>query len=161
GSHNPPEYNGFKIGVGKTTLAGPEVQELKARALAVDQGRREAGKRAPGRETKFDALARYLSFVTQSLGKAARRLKVVVDPGNGTGGIVGPQLLRALGHEVIEQFCELDGTFPNHHPDPTVEENLRDLQRRVLAEKADLGIAYDGDADRVGAVDEKGQILWG
>jgi phosphomannomutase/phosphoglucomutase len=161
GSHNPPEYNGFKIGVGKTTLAGPEVQELKARTLAVDQGRREGGKRTPGQETKFDALASYLSFVTQSLGKAARRLKVVVDAGNGTGGLAGPQLLRAIGHEVIELFCELDGSFPNHHPDPTVEENLRDLQAAVKKHGADLGIAYDGDADRVGAVDENGNILWG
>jgi phosphomannomutase/phosphoglucomutase len=165
GSHNPPEYNGFKIGVGKSTLAGPEIQELKALVLAGGSAPASRGSapvaKAPGRETHFDIVAPYLHYVTQTLGKAARKLRVVVDPGNGTGGIVGPQLLRALGHEVIEQFCELDGTFPNHHPDPTVEENLRDLQRRVLAEKADLGIAYDGDADRVGAVDEKGQILWG
>ncbi|GAC1345284.1 MAG: phosphomannomutase/phosphoglucomutase [Myxococcales bacterium] len=166
GSHNPPEYNGFKIGVGKATLAGPEVQELKALALAADArgSGKDARGRAPqrtGRETPFDALASYLSFVTQSLGKASRRLKVVVDPGNGTGGLAGPQLLRALGHEVIELFCELDGSFPNHHPDPTVEENLKDLQEAVRKHKADLGIAYDGDADRVGAVDEKGNILWG
>jgi phosphomannomutase/phosphoglucomutase len=175
GSHNPPEYNGFKIGVGRATLAGPEVQELKALALAADarataKGRDSAaahsaaqhsGAPQPGRETQFDALASYLSFVTQSLGKASRGLKVVVDPGNGTGGLAGPQLLRALGHEVVELFCELDGSFPNHHPDPTVEENLKDLQTAVLEHKADLGIAYDGDADRVGAVDEKGNILWG
>jgi phosphomannomutase / phosphoglucomutase len=175
GSHNPPEYNGFKIGVGRATLAGPEVQELKALALAVDarahgKGRADSSPRAgapqpgaplAGRETQFDALASYLSFVTQSLGKASRRLKVVVDPGNGTGALAGPQLLRALGHEIIELFCELDGSFPNHHPDPTVEENLKDLQAAVLKHKADLGIAYDGDADRVGAVDEKGNILWG
>ena len=160
GSHNPPEYNGFKTGIGKTTLAGPEVQELKAHAQRAAAAPEAAGGRM-GRESEFDAVAPYLHFVTQTLGRAARPLKVVVDAGNGTGGVCGPALLRALGHEVIELFCELDGTFPNHHPDPTVAENLRDLSARVLAEKADLGIAYDGDADRVGAVDEQGNILWG
>ena len=155
GSHNPPEYNGFKIGVGKSTLAGPEVQELKAHALSAKDG----GK--AGRETRHDIVTPYLHYITQTLGGPGRKLKVVCDAGNGTGGVVGPQLLRALGHEVIELFCELDGTFPNHHPDPTVEANLEDLQRKVREVKADLGIAWDGDADRVGAVDEEGNILWG
>ncbi len=155
GSHNPPEYNGFKIGIGKTTLAGPEVQELKARTLAAQDGGRGAD------ESEHDAITPYIHFIVQSLGLAQRPLKVVCDAGNGTGGMVGPRLLRALGHHVIELFCELDGTFPNHHPDPTVEENLKDLQRKVLETKADLGIAWDGDADRVGAVDENAQILWG
>jgi phosphomannomutase / phosphoglucomutase len=157
GSHNPPDYNGFKVGIGKTTLAGAEVQELKQNVL-------HARERDPGRdgvETELDIVTPYLHFVTQTLGKALRKLKVVVDAGNGTGGIVAPRLLRALGHQVIELFCELDGTFPNHHPDPTVPENLRDLQERVRSEKADLGIAFDGDSDRVGAVDENGGILWG
>src|SRR5437764_3418113 len=157
GSHHPPEYNGFKVGVGKTTLAGTEIQELKARWL--DSKARPAAH--PGAESELDIVTPYLHFVTQSLGKAARRLKVLVDPGNGTAAIVAPRLLRALGHEVIELFCELDGTFPNHHPDPTVVENLRDLQAAVRDSKADLGVAFDGDADRVGAVDEKGNILWG
>src|SRR5438067_2803382 len=157
GSHNPPEYNGFKVGVGKTTLAGTEIQELKARVL--DSKARPAAH--PGAESEFDIVTPYLHFVTQSLGKAARRLKVVVDPGNGTAAIVAPRLLRALGHEVIELFCDLDGTFSNHHPDPTVPENLRDLQETVRAESADLGVAFDGDSDRLGAVDETGNILWG
>ena len=165
GSHNPPEYNGFKLGLGKATLAGSEVQELKARALALDAATREGkghpARLKPGAESEFDATTSYLAFVTQSLGQARRKLKVVVDAGNGTGGLVGPQLLRALGHEVIELFCELDGSFPNHHPDPTVEENLRDLQAAVREHGADLGIAWDGDADRIGAVDEQGNILWG
>ena len=155
GSHNPPEYNGFKIGIGKSTLAGPEVQELKARTLEA----RDGGKTA--REVEHDAVTPYVHFIVESLGKAERPLRVVCDAGNGTGGEVGPRLLRALGHHVTELFCELDGTFPNHHPDPTVEDNLKDLQRKVLETKAHLGIAWDGDADRVGAVDEKGQILWG
>ncbi len=155
GSHNPPEYNGFKIGIGKTTLAGPEVQELKARTLEARNG----GKTAL--EVEHDAVIPYVHFIVESLGTPHRFLKVVCDAGNGTGGVVGPRVLRAMGHHVIELFCELDGTFPNHHPDPTVEDNLKDLQRKVLETGADLGIAWDGDADRLGAVDEKGQILWG
>jgi phosphomannomutase/phosphoglucomutase len=155
GSHNPPEYNGFKVGIGKTTLAGPEVQELKAQVVKARDGGRTA------RMVEHDLVLPYIHFVVESLGMALRPLRVVCDAGNGTGGMVGPRLLRALGHHVTELFCELDGTFPNHHPDPTVEENLRDLQRKVLETKADLGIAWDGDADRVGAVDENGQILWG
>src|SRR3954462_6889467 len=155
GSHNPPEYNGFKIGIGKSTLAGPEVQELKARTIEARDGGRSA------RETEHDMVTPYIHFVVESLGMTPRPLRVVCDAGNGTGGVVGPRLLRALGHHVTELFCELDGTFSNHHPDPTVEANLRDLQRKVAEFKADLGVAWDGDADRVGAVDEKGQILWG
>src|SRR5437660_9384768 len=155
GSHNPPEYNGFKVGIGKTTLAGPEVQELKKRV----QNARDGGRSA--RETEHDATTPYIHFIVQSLGLAERPLRVVCDAGNGTGGLVGPRLLRALGHHVIELFCNLDGTFPNHHPDPTVEANLRDLQKKVADCKADVGIAWDGDADRIGAIDEKGSILWG
>jgi phosphomannomutase/phosphoglucomutase len=157
GSHNPPEYNGFKVGIGKTTMAGSEVQELKSHVLA----RRPPKSSRAGPEGEYDVLTPYLHLVTQSLGKSARRLKVVVDAGNGTGGIVAPRLLRALGHEVIELFCELDGTFPNHHPDPTMPENLVDLQAKVRSEKADLGVAFDGDSDRLGAIDEHGSILWG
>jgi phosphomannomutase/phosphoglucomutase len=155
GSHNPPEYNGFKLGIGKSTLAGPEVQELKDRVVkAKDQGR-------SGRESDHDIVTPYLHFIVESLGLAARPLRVVCDAGNGTGGIVGPQVLRSLGHHVTELFCELDGSFPNHHPDPTVEENLADLRKKVAECNADVGIAWDGDADRIGAVDEKGTIFWG
>ena len=164
GSHNPPEYNGFKVGIGKSTMTGPEVQALKGRVLALDagQGGRIPGARdREGRVTPFDALTPYLATILQTVGRARRPLKLVCDAGNGTGGIIGPTLLRALGHEVIELFCELDGTFPNHHPDPTVEKNLVDLQNKVREVKADLGIAWDGDSDRLGAVDENGTILWG
>jgi phosphomannomutase / phosphoglucomutase len=155
GSHNPPEYNGFKVGIGKSTLAGPEVQELKSRVAAARDGGRSAWQR------EHDITTPYIHFVVESLGRAVRPLRVVCDAGNGTGGIVGPRLLRALGHHVIELFCDLDGTFPNHHPDPTVEANLLDLRRKIAECKADLGIAWDGDADRVGALDENGSILWG
>jgi len=155
GSHNPPEYNGFKLGIGKTTLAGPEVQELKKRVVDARAGRANA------RETDHDAITPYIHFIVQSLGMTPRPLRVVCDAGNGTGGLVGPRLLRALGHQVTELYCTLDGSFPNHHPDPTVEKNLRDLQRKVKEHKSDLGVAWDGDADRIGAVDENGSILWG
>src|SRR5256885_2162367 len=138
-------------------IDGVEVKQLKERVLHAKD--RTAAR--DGVESEFDVVTPYLHFVTQSLGKAARKLKVVVDPGNGTSGIVATRLLRALGHQVIELFCELDGTFPNHHPDPTVPENLRDLQEEVRSEKADLGVAFDGDSDRLGAVDENGGILWG
>jgi phosphomannomutase/phosphoglucomutase len=156
GSHNPPEYNGFKVGIGRTTLAGPEVQELKARVLSSAPSAARAGAC-----TDVDVVTPYLHFVSQTLGTARRKLRVVVDPGNGTGAIVAPRLLRALGHDVVELFCELDGTFPNHHPDPTVPENLRDLQKAVRDSRADVGVAFDGDSDRLGAVDEQGNILWG
>ena len=155
GSHNPPEYNGFKVGIGKSTLAGPEVQELKARVTEARDGGRTA------RESDHDIVTPYIHFIVESLEMTSRPLRVVCDAGNGTGGLVGPRLLRALGHHVIELYCTLDGNFPNHHPDPTVEENLRDLQKKVAECKADLGIAWDGDADRVGAVDENGTIFWG
>jgi len=155
GSHNPPEYNGFKVGIGKSTMAGPEVQELKARVAEA----RDGGKSA--QEKAHDVIIPYIHFVVESLDMTPRPLRVVCDAGNGTGGKVGPRLLRALGHQVIELYCDLDGTFPNHHPDPTVEANLRDLREKVAEYKADLGVAWDGDADRIGAVDEKGNILWG
>src|SRR3954453_10012241 len=155
GSHNPPEYNGFKVGIGKSTLAGSEVQERKQRVAQARDGGRTA------RESDHDIVTPYIHFIVQSLGMTPRPLHVVCDAGNGTGGIVGPRLLRALGHRITELFCDLDGNFPNHHPDPTVEATLRDLQKKVAETKADLGIAWDGDADRVGAVDENGQILWG
>jgi len=155
GSHNPPEYNGFKVGIGKSTLAGSEVQELKSHVAEARDGGRSA------RENVHDIIGPYIHFVVESLGMTLRPIRVVCDAGNGTGGLVGPRLLRALGHHVIELFCNLDGTFPNHHPDPTVEANLRDLQKKVAECKADLGIAWDGDADRLGAIDENGSILWG
>ena len=155
GSHNPPEYNGFKVGIGKSTLAGSEVQELKRHVAEARDGGRSA------RESDHDIIVPYIHFVVESLGMTLRPIRVVCDAGNGTGGLVGPRLLRALGHHVIELFCNLDGTFPNHHPDPTVEANLRDLQKKVAECKADVGIAWDGDADRLGAIDENGSILWG
>ena len=154
GSHNPPEFNGFKISQGTHSLYGKKVQELK-RLIDVDDY--ETG---TGSTRKQSVLSDYMEKICSIL-EIPRKIKVVVDGGNGCFGIVGPDLLRKLGQTPIEQFSEPDGTFPNHHPDPTVAENLADLIKKVRSEKAELGIGFDGDADRIGLVDEKGNILWG
>jgi phosphomannomutase/phosphoglucomutase len=109
----------------------------------------------------FDAVTPYLHFCTSSVIRGRRKLKVVVDAGNGVGGITAIPMLTRLGYDVVPLFCELDGRFPNHHADPTIAKNLEHLIAAVKKEKADLGIAYDGDADRIGVVDEQGGILWG
>jgi len=155
GSHNPPQYNGLKVGVGKTTLYGAGIQELRR---VVEAGEFTRGE---GTTRSRDAVTPYREHVLRSLKLGPRRLKVVVDAGNGTGGVVAVPLFQALGVEVVPLFVEMDGRFPNHHPDPTVEKNLEHLRRKVLEEGADVGVAYDGDADRVGAVDERGGVLWG
>jgi phosphomannomutase/phosphoglucomutase len=154
GSHNPPEYNGLKIGVGKTTLYGEAIQEILRQ---VQRGQFASG---AGKVTTHDIVTPYQDYVARNLQPGPRRLKVVVDAGNGTGGIAVP-IFERLGFTVVPLFLEPDGRFPNHHPDPTVEKNLEHLKAKVLETGADLGIAYDGDSDRVGAVDEKGQVLWG
>lgn len=155
GSHNPPEYNGLKVGVGKSTLHGDGIQGLLRRI--------QAGRFATGSGTvvAHDIVTPYREYVRKNLQLGPRKLKVVVDAGNGTGGVIANPLFRSLGVDVVPLFEEMDGRFPNHHPDPTVEENLAFLKAKVLETGADLGVAYDGDADRVGAVDEKGTVLWG
>jgi phosphomannomutase/phosphoglucomutase len=155
GSHNPPEYNGLKVGVGKSTLHGDGIQALHRRIV---EGRFAEGS---GTVTTHDIVTPYQEFVRKNLQLGKRKLKVVVDAGNGTGGVVAVPIFEALGVEVVPLFIEMDGRFPNHHPDPTVEHNLEHLKAKVRETGADLGVAYDGDADRVGAVDEKGNVLWG
>lgn len=157
GSHNPPEFNGFKMGVGKSTFHGEDIQEIRRIAESGDFLRVAV----PGEVSHHDIVEDYNHYVRENIRLGPRKLKVVVDAGNGCGGFIAVPLLRSLGIEVIDQFCEPDGTFPNHHPDPTVVENMQALVERVRREGADVGIAYDGDADRIGAVDEKGNILWG
>jgi phosphomannomutase / phosphoglucomutase len=154
GSHNPPEYNGMKIGVGKTTLYGEAIQEI---LRTVQQGQFASG---AGTVTSHDIVTPYQDYVARNLRPGRRKLRVVVDAGNGTGGIAVP-IFERLGWEVVPLFLEPDGRFPNHHPDPTVEKNLEHLKATVRRVRADVGIAYDGDSDRVGAVDEQGQVLWG
>jgi phosphomannomutase / phosphoglucomutase len=156
GSHNPSQYNGFKMGVGKTTFYGETIQDLRR---LIEKGDFESGK--PGTVIPFDAVTPYLHFVTTTVKPAGRRLKVVVDAGNGVGGIVSLPMLEKLGYQVVPMFCEPDGRFPNHHADPTVAKNLEHLIAEVKRQGADLGIAYDGDADRIGVVDERGEIIWG
>ncbi len=155
GSHNPPEYNGLKVGLGSATYHGEEIQALYRLALS--------GKFATGSGTvaPYDVVTPYREHVRKVVSLGKRRLKIVVDAGNGTGGVIAVPLFQALGVEVVPLFVEMDGRFPNHHPDPTVEKTLEHLKAKVLVVGADVGIAYDGDADRVGAVDEKGRVLWG
>ncbi|MEX6500813.1 phosphomannomutase/phosphoglucomutase [Pseudomonas sp. 25A3E] len=153
GSHNPPDYNGFKIVIAGDTLAGEQIQALKAR---IDNNDLANG---VGSAEQVDVLERYFQQIRDDIA-LARRMKVVVDCGNGAAGVIAPQLIEALGCEVIPLYCEVDGTFPNHHPDPGKPENLADLIARVKAEKADLGLAFDGDGDRVGVVTNTGTIVY-
>lgn len=162
GSHNPPEYNGFKISVGKETIHGPEIQELK-RVLTVEVLGRPVPEGGAAAVEVREIIPDYLDYVSGlfDLPELDRPIKVVLDGGNGTAGPVAPELLRRLGCDVVELYCEPDGGFPNHHPDPTVTENLADLIETVKREGADFGVAYDGDSDRIGVVDEGGDIVWG
>ena len=155
-SHNPSEYNGFKICLGKETLHGQQIQEIRMK-----MERNEFREKAGGKLERYEIVAPYHAYLLADVAKLARPLKVVVDAGSGVGGPVAPPIFRQLGCKVWEIACEPDPTFPFHHPDPTVPENLAMLIEKVKHEKADLGIAYDGDADRIGAVDEQGNILWG
>ena len=154
GSHNPPEFNGFKISHGVHSLYGKRIQELRK---LIDRNDFESGS---GKLEYKNILKDYVSDVCNSV-KISRSIKVVVDGGNGCFGIVGPELLKQAGVNVIKLYCEPDGNFPNHHPDPTVAKYLVDLINKVKEEGAELGIGFDGDADRIGVVDEKGNILWG
>ena len=151
GSHNPIEYNGVKmVHAGAAPLTEEEIQSLRKLAEAGDYESGQGGLET--RDSRDDYFATIAAMV-----HVARPLKVVVDAGNGIAGVFAPELLRRLGCEVVELYCESDGTFPNHLPDPEMEENMRDLVAKVLEVRADVGIAYDGDADRVGIVDEKGR----
>jgi phosphomannomutase / phosphoglucomutase len=155
GSHNPPEFNGFKMVLGNESFHGDEILELWE-TIVSERWRSGAGEE----RTDASVLSRYQDAIL-SRHRLERSVKVVVDCGNGAASLVAVSTLRALGAEVISLFCESDGTFPNHHPDPTVPENLRDLQAEVRRHGAELGIAFDGDGDRIGAVDETGEIIYG
>jgi phosphomannomutase / phosphoglucomutase len=155
GSHNPPEYNGFKLSVGTTSMHGEDIQQLYR---IIERGQYTKGE---GRVRHEAVIDRYLDDVVERVGPLSRPLRVVLDCGNGAGALVGPQLLRRLGVHLTSLFCESDGTFPNHHPDPTVVENLAEIIAAVREHRADIGIAFDGDADRIGVIDERGEIVWG
>lgn len=157
GSHNPPEYNGFKIGAGKTTFHSHEIQALRKLIEARDF---EVSPK-PGTVTPYDIITPYNHFVRQTVKVGRKGMRIVIDAGNGTGGAIAVPLFESMGFDVVPLFCEMDATFPNHHPDPTVVENLEDLIAAVKREKAEVGIAYDGDSDRIGVIDDQGNILWG
>jgi phosphomannomutase/phosphoglucomutase len=154
GSHNPAEFNGFKLAVGKTTIYGSEIQNVKEVIL------KEEFVKGSGKSEDYDIITPYCDELKKHFS-FKKKLKIVIDAGNGTAGIFVPRLFRAMGVEVVELFCEVDGNFPNHHPDPTVEKNLTDLIKKVGEVKADAGVAYDGDSDRIGVVDDKGRVIWG
>lgn len=154
GSHNPPECNGFKVCFGKSTLYGEQIQQLRTLAVTNDF---ETG---TGTLQECSILQPYMDHIADDI-HTARRLKVVVDAGNGTAGIAAVPLLQRIGCDVVPLYCEPDGRFPHHHPDPTIPEYLTDLIATVRETSADLGIAYDGDGDRIGVINEQGSILWG
>ena len=153
-SHNPPQFNGFKVWSGETTIHTEALQELRAIMAARDF---PSGQ---GLVCTFDPKPAYVEHLVDQ-ARVARRLKIVVDGGNGAGGLLCAEVLRQAGATVIPLYCEPDGSFPNHHPDPTLPENVADLARRVVAEGADCGVGLDGDADRLGVVDEHGTLLYG
>ncbi len=154
GSHNPPQYNGFKFHLADRPFFGKEIQTLLV-MMQKDDSLKEKG-----RFEKGEIIQAYLDDVKARF-QFTRCLKVVVDAGHGMACVAAPQLIRALGHEVIELYTNLDSGFPDHHPDPSEPKNLADLQKKVLETRADVGVAFDGDADRVGVVDEKGQVIPG
>jgi phosphomannomutase / phosphoglucomutase len=156
GSHNPPEYNGFKLSIAGRSLYGDGIQRVRR---TIELGEFAQG---PGSIEDQPILPTYIDFLVRRF-EIARPVRVVIDCGNGTGSLVAVDLMRALGQEVevVPLYCDSDGTFPNHHPDPVVDENLADLQAKVVDVGADFGIAFDGDADRIGAVDERGEIVRG
>ena len=154
GSHNPPEFNGFKVSVGKTTIFGEEIQNLRR---LIEKGEFTSGK---GNLSEIEIIRPYQKYIKENI-RLNKKIRVVIDAGNGTAGVVAGPLLRDLGCEVEELYCEIDGRFPNHFPDPTIPKNLEDMIDRMRKTQADVGIGYDGDGDRIGLVDDMGNIIWG
>lgn len=159
GSHNPPEYNGLKMMEGDRPLYGDGIQDLRS----IGESGEFAEAQEPGESTSHPSIIReYIEWVVDDIEPGEHDVKIAIDGGNGVAGVVAPQLIREVfGIEPIELYMEPDSTFPNHHPDPTVEENLEDLIETVRTSDCDLGVAYDGDADRLGVVDDRGTIVWG
>lgn len=160
GSHNPGDENGFKIMRGKASFFGPEIQALREKITAGDFGPARAG----GKVEQIDVQDAYVAEMQKRFDFTKTKVgsfPFVLDAGNGAGGPLGMRAMKAVGLEPDPLFCDMDGRFPNHHPDPTVAKNLEALVARVKATKARVGLAYDGDADRLGAVDENGEIIWG
>jgi phosphomannomutase/phosphoglucomutase len=159
GSHNPPDHNGFKILLGKNALFGSQIQGIKE--IALSEPPASAGGQTRGSVESVEVLDDYCRDIVSRVSFGPRKIKAVIDAGNGMGGVTAVPIIGHLGVELIELFTEPDSNFPNHHPDPTVEENLKDLIGAVREQNADIGIAFDGDGDRIGVVDETGRIIWG
>jgi phosphomannomutase/phosphoglucomutase len=161
GSHNPPEYNGFKLSIGKETIFGEKIREIKD----IMHKKERAEIPGKGHIKNYDVISAYSEFMLKRFSHLAdgdyKTVKVVVDAGNGTAGVVAPRLLEEMGCEVIPLYCEPDGKFPNHHPDPTVLAYIKDLREMTVEKEADIGVGYDGDADRIGVIDSSGNIVWG
>lgn len=155
GSHNPPEYNGFKVMIGEETLYGKAIQDI----FTIIQENKFIEEESTSKK-EYNIVQEYQDFVVNNIS-LEKKLKIVVDAGNGTAGVVAVPIFKKMGCEVVDLYCEMDGTFPNHHPDPTLPEALEDLIKKVKESKADLGVAYDGDGDRIGAIDDRGNIIWG
>ena len=153
GSHNPPQYNGLKMVVAGTTLYGDDIQQLKNR---IERGELKSGS---GKRSEANVLDAYVERITSDV-KLARPMRIAVDCGNGVAGMLAPRLYRQLGCEVTELYCEVDGRFPNHHPDPAQPENLADLIKTLKSGDAELGLAFDGDGDRLGVVTKDGEIIF-
>ena len=153
GSHNPPEFNGFKMSRNKKSVFGESIQNLREVIESEDFEKGE------GDEASYNILNDYKKMINSKI-KLNRKLNVVLDCGNAAGAVCAPEIFKNLNLELDELYCDVDGTFPNHHPDPTVEENLEDLIQKMKTGKYDVGIAFDGDADRIGVVDEKGGVIW-
>lgn len=155
GSHNPPEYNGFKLSVGRQTIYGDDIQKIKD---IIKEGRFK--KYSSGTLKTFNIIDDYIEFMTSRFN-SFKGVRVAVDSGNGTAGLVAPRIMKTLGAEVVELYSEPDGRFPNHHPDPVVLENIKDLRECVIDKGVNLGIGFDGDSDRLGVIDEYGEPVWG
>ena len=153
GSHNPPEFNGFKLSRDKKAVFGEAIQEIR---VIIEKEDYETGE---GTEASYDILTKYKRMIASKID-IKKRMKVVMDCGNAAGAICAPEIFKNLNVDLTELYCDVDGTFPNHHPDPTVKENLADLISLVKQGSYDIGLAFDGDADRVGVVDETGDIVW-
>lgn len=155
GSHNPPEFNGIKMALGKTAIFGEQIQRIKNLIAAQD-----LEKATPSTAKRYEILDPYVTWLTSNL-KLDRAVRIGMDSGNGVAGLVAPKIFRELGATVYDLFSAVDGTFPNHHPDPTVEANLADLKKVVKEKGLELGVGFDGDADRLGAIDMNGKVIWG
>lgn len=159
GSHNPPDMNGYKMCIGQMTISGPDIQEIKKIMQEIENLPAKANSDLIGEKLILNDYIDYLIKASRPY-QGSRKLKIVVDAGNGVGGMIAVPVLKALGHEVTELYCDPDGDFPNHHPDPTVLKNIKDLCAKVKEIKADVGMGFDGDADRLGIVDENGNLIF-